>query len=154
MKDMNYIKIPDLKPGYLYRIHARNASYGIWFGDTGTTNAFGFAISRIKFGDNFIFTEYHWDMPSFATARPLEEIEKSPFSPEDLVHKLIIYDGAEGYSHIKVGEKFWTVLKHKEILEYLNKYEDVARKEAAEKWERRKKGALEKKKNSDTKAEK
>ncbi len=127
---LEYIKMEDLKPGYLYRIHARNASYGIWLGEVETGNAFGFAISRIKFGSNYIFTEFHWDMPTFATARPLEEIERSPFDVEDLAHKLLACDGTEGYSHLKVGEKYWCVPKSEEILKYLNKYEDVARAEA------------------------
>lgn len=152
-RKLEYIKIEDLKPGYLYRIHARNASYGIWFGDTGTTDAFGFAISRLKFGSNFVFTEFHWDMPAFATVRPIEEIEESPFSPEDLAHQKLVCDGTEGYSHIKVGDKYWTVPKSKEILAYLNQYEDVARKEAEEEWERWRKEALEKKRTSDTKKE-
>ncbi len=137
--ELDYIKIPELKPKHLYRILARNAGYGIWFGDTDTTDAFGFAISRVKFGSNYIFTEYHWDNPSFATARPLEEIEKSPFTLEDLTHRLLLYDGTEGYSHIKVGEEYWTVPKGKEILEYLNKYEDVAHNEVAEEFKRWKK---------------
>jgi len=92
----DYIKIPDLKEGHLYQIEARNASYGIWIADEE-----GFAISRIKFGDNFMFVEYHWDCQSFATARPINLIEQSPFIGKD-------FDDAE---------------KNAEILIYLNKFE-------------------------------
>ena len=71
----NYLKMPDLKDGYLYKIIARNASYGIW-----TASHQGFVISRHKFGDNFLFEENHYDCDNFATAQPLEEIEQAPFT--------------------------------------------------------------------------
>ena len=74
-----YIKMEDLKGGYLYKISARNANYGIWI-----PLRKSFAISRIKFRDNFIFEEHHWDCESFATVKPLEEIEKSPFYDENI----------------------------------------------------------------------
>ena len=52
-------------------------------------------ISRFKFGHNYVFKEYHYDTgASFGTAKPLEEIEKSPF----------------------------TTMKEDGILEYLNKF--------------------------------
>lgn len=92
----DYIKMDALIPYGLYKIEARNASYGIWL-----PMEAGFAISRIKFGDNFIFVEYHWDCPSFATAKPLTLIEQSPFIGKD-------FDDAE---------------KNIEILSYLNKFE-------------------------------
>jgi hypothetical protein len=77
----NYLKMDELKDGYLYKIIARNASYGIWKADTK-----GFIISRIKCGDNYVFEEYHYDCEAFATAQPLEEIEKSPFDTKDFVY--------------------------------------------------------------------
>lgn len=92
----NYLKMDELKDGYLYKIIARNANYGIWRSDTQ-----GFTISRIKFGNNFVFEEYHYDCPSFATAQPISEIEKSPF-------------GDLGYEDDE---------KEKDIREYLNKFE-------------------------------
>jgi len=91
----NYLKMDELKNGYLYKIIARNAAYGIWKADTR-----GFIISRIKFGSNYIFEEYHYDCEAFATAQPLEEIEKSPFDTENFV-----YDN------------------EKAVLDYLNKFE-------------------------------
>lgn len=69
-----YIKIEDMKHGYLYRIHARNARYGIW-----NEEHKSFIISRVKFVDNYLFEEYHWDTGApYGTARPLEELEKAP----------------------------------------------------------------------------
>lgn len=68
------IPISKCKDGYLYRIVARNASLGIW-----NEKNKSFSISRFKFGDNFIFEEFHWETgPPYGTARPLEELEKSP----------------------------------------------------------------------------
>ena len=49
----DYLKMDELKDGYLYTIIARNALYGIWRADEQA-----FLISRIKFGDNFLFKEY------------------------------------------------------------------------------------------------
>jgi hypothetical protein len=95
MKKENYMKVNHLKDGWLYRIIARNARFGIWRESTGE-----FLISRFKFHDNYIFPEIHWDLSdSFGTAKPLEEIEKSPFDPED-------YNGAE-------------------MIEYLNKFDEI-----------------------------
>lgn len=109
MAKEKYIKIKDLKGGYLYYIDARNASYGLWIPEKEA-----FAISRIKFFDNFIFEENHWDCKSFATAQPLKEIEKSPFKPEDLVMVHIKEDGKTTYFGYKNEEK---------LLEYLNEFE-------------------------------
>ena len=101
----NYIKMEDLKAGYLYRISARNASYGIWIPARES-----FAISRIKFRDNYIFEEHHWDCEAFATVKPLEEIEKSPF-----------YSGDIG---IVYTEKYFGYKNEEDLLEYLNKFEN------------------------------
>jgi hypothetical protein len=84
MKKKDYMKVNHLKDGWLYRIRARNARFGIWREKTGE-----FLISRFKFYDNYIFPEIHADLSEWhGTAFPLEEIEKSPFDPED-------YDGAK-----------------------------------------------------------
>ena len=77
---LEYIKIEDLKNGYLYKIMARNASIGIW-----EERQKWFIISRFKFGTNYIFSELHWDADEhFGTVKPLEEIEKSPFNKFEL----------------------------------------------------------------------
>ena len=80
---VDYLKVEDLKEGYLYRIMARNADYGVWFASED-----GFVIRRLKFNDVFTFTELHWDLSDhFGTAKPLMELEASPFTKEDLVYK-------------------------------------------------------------------
>jgi len=78
MPEIEYIKIPDLKDGYLYRISAGNASYGIW-----RKEMKGFFISRTKWGLNFLDKEFHWDFAFFPTVRPLEEIEKAEVDFKD-----------------------------------------------------------------------
>lgn len=68
--------ISDCKDGYLYHIHARNASLGIYIAEQQS-----FLISRFKFDDNFLFTEYHWDLEN-GTAKCYEELEQAPPLPQ------------------------------------------------------------------------
>ena len=100
------IKYEDLRQGFLYRINARNASYGIWIEDRGS-----FLISRVKFSDNYLFEEFFRDELNLGTATPIEEIEKSPFVSEDM--KIVTKQNENGiyYSGYKKGV---------EILDYLN----------------------------------
>jgi len=118
----DYIKMEDLKDGYLYKIIARNASYGIWNSETQ-----GFAISRIKFYDNFIFEENHYDCPEWATAQPIEEVEKSPFGLKEL--------NTDTVETEVDGGKYWRINNEKAMLEYLNKFE----KDRSWQWPKRKK---------------
>lgn len=106
---MDYIKIPDLKDKQLYKIHARNANYGIWLADQQ-----GFLIARHKFGEVFLFVEYHWDCEAFATARPLNLIEAAPFEAAD-------FEEVEKVN--KDGHKYRAHKKGLEILEYLEGFE-------------------------------
>lgn len=108
VKELEYLKMDQLKAGYLYKIRARNANYGIWL-----PQRQGFIISRIKFGDNYLFEEYHWDCEAFATVKPLEEIEKSPFNADE-----INIEHSE-----RDGKKFFGYPNSKAILTYLNKFE-------------------------------
>jgi len=108
VKHLEYLKMGQLKTGYLYKIIARNANCGIWL-----PQRQGFITSRIKAGTNFLFEEYHWDCKAWATAKPLEEIEKSPFNAEEINIE---------YSE-KNDRKVFGYPKSKEILEYLNKFE-------------------------------
>lgn len=104
---MEYIKLENLKDGYLYRVDARNASYGIYRESTG-----GFVISRWKFGLNYTFEEYYEDGRPYGTVRPLKEVEKSPFKPdEDAIMVEKVHSD---------GKKFWSSPKEEGILKYLN----------------------------------
>jgi hypothetical protein len=48
-------KMDELIEGRVYYTRCRNLSYAVWNGHS------GFIGIREKFGDNFLFTEYHWD---------------------------------------------------------------------------------------------
>ena len=100
----------DLKDCYLYKIIARNANYGIWRSETE-----GFTISRIRFNDNFTFEEHHYDCPAWATAQPIEEIEKSPFNLKELSGERIEMEID--------GGKYFRIPNEKAILAYLNEFE-------------------------------
>lgn len=100
----NYLTMPTMKPGWLYLLKARNFSFGIWKSDE-----LGFVGRRHKFGEVFTFVEVHWDASEeFGTAKPLVELEQSPFTQDDFE-----YD----WDRPKVAAK-----KEREILDYL---EDV-----------------------------
>ena len=67
------IKLEDCKDRYLYRISARNLSIGVYNAER--QEFFGI---RTKFGSRFLDSENHWDCESFATVKPMEELEKLP----------------------------------------------------------------------------
>ncbi len=48
----------------LYRIHARNFRLGVWNGEN------GFIGLRVKWEEQYLFTEYHWD-----TGEPLGTVK-------------------------------------------------------------------------------
>lgn len=107
-KYAEYLKIDQLKAGYLYRIDARRAGFGIWLPQRES-----FITSRIKFKGNILSEESHYDCESYGTVYPLEEIEKSPFNAKDI--NIVFWE--------KEGNKFFGYEKEKEILKYLNKFE-------------------------------
>jgi hypothetical protein len=73
MKHENYIELHQCKKGYLYRISSRNLSIGAYDGKE------GFVGIREKFGNRYLFTEYHYDQGApFGTVFPLEEIGPLP----------------------------------------------------------------------------
>lgn len=74
-----YIKINNLKDGYIYKINARNAEIGVWI-----EQEKAFMVSRWKFKSNYLFLEYHWDIEvvdefSSGTVKPIEIVEKFKF---------------------------------------------------------------------------
>lgn len=84
----NFIRIPSnqCKIGYLYRIASRNLRFGIFTGgDYG-----GFLGIRTKFGYQYLFTEYHYDLGGHCgTVSPKEEICQSPFTEKQLDNETI-----------------------------------------------------------------
>lgn len=72
------IPIADLKPGYLYRLKARNIRMGIWNPELqGGKGAF--IGIRTKFGNRYLDRELHYDAdPHYGTATPTEELAVCP----------------------------------------------------------------------------
>ena len=67
------ISIEDCKDGYYYLIDARNADTGVF---RSSDNAF--IIARHKFGDVFLFPEFHWETGApYGTAKPELELEQA-----------------------------------------------------------------------------
>jgi hypothetical protein len=64
-----YLAIDQLEDGCLYLIHARNSHIGHWVAAKS-----GFVILREKFGERYLFTEYHWDRDESGTAKPLVKL--------------------------------------------------------------------------------
>lgn len=68
------IPLEQCKNGVLYRIASRNLSFGVF-----REASKGFVGIREKFGDEFLFTEYHWDTgPPYGTVSPHAELEPVP----------------------------------------------------------------------------
>jgi hypothetical protein len=73
MNKKNYISLDQCIKGNLYRIDSRNLILGIFDGKT------GFIGIRAKFGNKYLFTEYHWDQgPPFGTVQPKEDLGLVP----------------------------------------------------------------------------
>lgn len=69
MRSPNLPEMKDLIKGRIYKIRCRNLSYGIWDGKE------GFMGIRTKFGNEFLFTELHWDASeSFGTVMDAKDI--------------------------------------------------------------------------------
>lgn len=56
----------------LYRIRSRNLVLGVYRAESG-----GFLGLRTKFGQVYVFEEYHWENESYATVKPLEELPET-----------------------------------------------------------------------------
>jgi len=68
------IPIEECKSRWLYGIHSRNLSMGV-YNDINK----GFIGIRIKFGNRSLATEYHWDIGEpFGTAMPYSVLEQIP----------------------------------------------------------------------------
>lgn len=69
-RNPNLPKLEDMIHRRVYKIHCRNLAYGVW-----NEHAKGFIGIRTKFGDRFLFTEYHYDTGApFGTVGMAEDI--------------------------------------------------------------------------------
>lgn len=71
-KMISCIPVQECIEGYLYKIRARNASFGVF------SKPDVFMIARTKFIDTFLFEEHHESAEHFGTVYPLEQLEKVP----------------------------------------------------------------------------
>jgi len=71
---MDYIKLIDCRDKYLYKIYARNFSYGVFSNDSS-----GFIGIRNKFEEVYLFMEYHWDCGvPLGTVKPIKKLFRLP----------------------------------------------------------------------------
>jgi len=69
-QQIEYIPLGECADGRVYRIRARNGRIGV-FNKVDSS----FTLSRHKFGENFLFDEFHWDTGEpFGTVKPLEDL--------------------------------------------------------------------------------
>lgn len=73
-----YLPPGECTVGHAYLIRSRNLAVGVYRGgDDG-----GFIGRRTKFGDTFLFTEYHWDLGGvFGTVQPVADLGPCPVRP-------------------------------------------------------------------------
>lgn len=105
---MDGIPLAECKHRHVYSLRSRNLAVGVF-------NALSrsFYGIREKFGDLFLFDEYHKEMgPPFGTATPLEEISTLPESipltlREDTIdwetRRLVKFDHSYGHDGKKLG---------------------------------------------------
>lgn len=76
----DWIPLEKCIDGNVYLISARNGSVGVY-----NEEKKAFYLARRKFGDTFLFPEFHWDTGApYGTAKPLEDLGKSPnFADEE-----------------------------------------------------------------------
>jgi len=67
------IPLKDCRHGWTYRISSRNLAFGVF-----NSKTLGFVGIREKFGDLFLFEEYHQEAKAYNTVTPLEAIEECP----------------------------------------------------------------------------
>lgn len=73
-KSFKYITIDDCKHRHVYRIYSRNLRIGVY-----CEKEQGFVGIRVKWGSEYLFTEYHWDTGApFGTVKPIEELGVLP----------------------------------------------------------------------------
>lgn len=81
----DYIPLVECIKGFLYKIHSRNLSFGVYDGNK------GFIGIREKFNDRYLFTEYHHDTGApYGTVKPFElicELPKEIDCNERQIHK-------------------------------------------------------------------
>jgi hypothetical protein len=132
---MGYIPLDQCKHGYGYKIRSRNLSYGVF-----NAKKNGFIGIRLKFGERYLFAEYHWDTGApHGTVKPIAIDEKCPvalineslgiFSEPDnrqMEFRKEGESGAKGWYYLDNGEQADEDVKrvwreNKELFEWLDR---------------------------------
>lgn len=108
------IHLNECEDRFAYRISSRNLSIGVF-----NLKTSGFIGIREKFGDQYLFTEYHYDTGApFGTVTPKEKLIKLPddielcerFATKDKItgrevsFDKPISDGGKGWYYLDTGE--------------------------------------------------
>ncbi len=95
------IPLTNCKNRHLYKISSRNLIFGVFNSENN-----GFVGIREKFGDEYLFTEYHWDTGApFGTVKPTEDLGEVPenlIASESIGEKFA--DNKELFDFLKVKE--------------------------------------------------
>jgi len=142
MKEDNYIPLSDCKHRGIYRLGSRNLSLGVY-----NEESKGFIGIREKFGDLYLFTEYHWDTgPPFGTASPYEfvgtlpddiEVRETVDTFDSVTRRLVDFDKEveegrpKGWYFIDTGEYSRSIrpctASYKPLFEYLLERDEMKR---------------------------
>lgn len=66
---MELLAPKDLVKGRIYKIESRNLKYAVYDG------ALGFTGIRTKFGERYLFTEFHWDKGTHGTVSAMQDFQ-------------------------------------------------------------------------------
>jgi hypothetical protein len=130
------IPLDECVDGRLYRIHSRNLSFGVFQKKSG-----GFIGIREKFGNEYLFAEYHYDTGApFGTVYPKKELESLPEDIElaetlgtvDENGKKVIFDksrseGGKGWYDPDTGESCNTMpcsVSNQKLFQWLKEKEE------------------------------
>ena len=130
------IPMSECKHGWLYKIDSRNLILGVY-----NETQQGFVGIREKFGNEYLFTEYHWDTGApFGTVCPQEALEQCPLSDiretvntiDSVTGKPVefdkaVSDGGKGWYFVETGEASEkirpTSVENNALFEYLENKE-------------------------------
>jgi hypothetical protein len=134
---MNYIPLDACVDHGVYRVNARNLAVGVFRAETR-----GFIGIREKFGEQYLFTEYHWDSGApHGTVKPLEKIgdvdseiilAESLGTLDSQTRRPVkfdrpVADGGRGWFYVDTGESSSAIrpvsIGNKQLFDLLSAYE-------------------------------